>query len=115
MSINEKNYLEKLIKNYQEKEITKIDELKALDQKVKTPANIFAYIFGIIGALVLGFGMCVAMEIILAGYFWIGIVVGVFGIIMVSINYLIYKKILNSRKHKYSNKIIELSKSLLNA
>lgn len=114
MEKNEKKYLEKLISNYQDKEITKVDELKALDKRVKNPARIFAYIFGSISSLVLGFGMCVAMEVILAGLMWVGIIVGLVGILFVSINYPIYNKILNSRKRKYANEIIELSKSILN-
>ena len=114
MERNEKRYLEKLISDYQDKEMTKVDELKALDKKVKNPVKIFSYIFGSISSLVLGFGMCVAMEVILAGLMWVGIIVGLIGILFVSINYLIYKKLLNSRKRKYANEIIELSKNLLN-
>lgn len=114
MSTNEKKYLEKMINNYQDKEPTKVDELKALDKKVKRPVNIFAYIFGSIGALVLGFGMCVAMEVILPGLMWVGIIVGLVGILIVSGNYFMHKKMLASRKKKYANQIVELSKSLLN-
>ena len=114
MEKNEKRYLEKLISNYKENEITKIDELKALDKRVKNPVRIFAYIFGSISALVLGFGMCVAMEVILAELMWVGIIVGVVGILLVSINYPMYNKILAARKRKYAGQIIELSKSILN-
>ena len=42
MEKNEKRYLEKLISNYQDKEITKVDELKALDKKVKNPVKVFS-------------------------------------------------------------------------
>ena len=114
MERNEKRYLEKLISNYQDKEMTKVDELKALDKRVKNPVKIFSYIFGSISSLVLGFGMCVAMEVIFADLMWVGIIVGLIGILFVSINYPIYKKLLNSRKRKYANEIIELSKNLLN-
>jgi len=37
-------YAEKLINEYSTKETTKLDELKALDKKVKSPAKTFAYI-----------------------------------------------------------------------
>lgn len=113
MSTNEKKYLEKMINNYQEKEPTKVDELKQLDKKVKKPVKIFAYILGTIGALVLGFGMCVAMEVILPGLMWVGIVVGVVGILIVSGNYFVYKRMLEARKKKYASQIVELSESLL--
>ena len=56
--------VEKIQNDYTEKQTTKLDELVALDKRVKKPAQIFAYIFGTIGALILGTGMCLAMEII---------------------------------------------------
>lgn len=57
-------------------------------------ASIFAYIFGCIAALVLGGGMCLCMLTennipAFAG----GIILGVAGIALCGINYLIYKKI----------------------
>ncbi|MBR6779052.1 MAG: dihydropteridine reductase [Clostridia bacterium] len=85
----------------------------ALDRKVKTPANIFAYTFGVVGALVLGTGMCLAMKVI-GNIMAVGIVIGVLGIAMVSLTYPIYKKILKSRKAKYSKEILELSEKIIN-
>ena len=114
MSTNEKKYVNKLVADYSVKEVTKVDELKTLDSKVKNPAYIFAYTFGVIGSLVLGFGMCVAMEVILAGMMWLGILVGLVGILMVSINYFIFDKILKSRKAKYADQILSLTNEILN-
>ena len=71
---------------------SQLDELKALDKKVKTPANIFAYTYGIIGTLVLGFGMCLAMKVI-GDLMALGIVIGVVGIAMVCTTYPIFSKI----------------------
>ncbi|MDE6407927.1 MAG: hypothetical protein K2K48_03740 [Anaeroplasmataceae bacterium] len=110
----EKNYVEKVVNQYKPKEPTKLDELKALDKKVNQPALIFACIFGVLGSLVLGTGMCIAMKVILENLFYIGIVVGIVGIIMVCIDYPIYKKILKARRSKYSERVVELSNELLN-
>ncbi|MDE7083515.1 MAG: hypothetical protein K2O89_07435 [Clostridia bacterium] len=57
-------------------------------------ASVFAYIFGCIAALVFGGGMCMTMLIennpaAFAG----GIILGIVGIVLCSVNYLIYKKI----------------------
>lgn len=110
-----------IIKNiqadYKEREITKFDELKALDKKVKRPANIFAYVYGSISSLVLGTGMCLAMKTIGAELSFaipLGICVGIAGIALMLSTYPIYKSILKSRKRKYSKRIFELSDSLLN-
>lgn len=111
-----KNYAEKLIEEYSEKETTKLDELKELDKKVKRPATIFAYVFGVIGALILGVGMCLAMNIIggTVALMIVGIILGLVGIVMVSITYPLYKTMLTNRKSKYSSEIIQKSNELLN-
>ncbi|MDE6656155.1 MAG: hypothetical protein K2J85_04105 [Anaeroplasmataceae bacterium] len=114
MNTYEKNYVEKVVRQYQEKKTTKLDELKALDQKVNRPALIFAYVFGILGSLVLGVGMCIAMKVILENLFYLGIVIGVIGILMVCITYPIYQKILKRRRAKYSEQIVEISNEILN-
>ena len=111
----ERLVVEKIVSNYvaKPKEVSKFEEIKALDKKVKTPTLIFAYVFGIIGTLILGTGMCFAMEV-LGNFMILGIIVGIVGIIMMSINYSIYKAYLNKRKAKYSEIIIEKSNELLN-
>lgn len=114
MDSKDKKYVEKVLNNYEEKTPTKLDELKELDKKASKGANIFAYVFGTIGALVLGFGMCVAMKIILADLMIIGIIIGILGIFMVSINYFIYKKMLENGRKKYADQIKNLSNELLN-
>ena len=113
MSTNEKQYVEKVLNKYTEKKSTKLEELRELDKKASKPATLFSAIFGTIGSLVLGFGMCVAMQVILPGLMWLGILVGVIGIFMVSVNYFIYKKLLEKGKKEYANRIIELSNELL--
>ena len=109
--------IEKIRASYTEKEITKLDELKELDSKVKLPAKIFAYVFGSLSSLVLGTGMSLAMKVIGASLPFampLRIGVGLLGILLVSINYPMYKGILKRRKKKYSSRIFELSDSLLN-
>lgn len=114
MSTNERNYVNKIVASYSEKEKNKLDELKSLDKKVKNPVNIFAYVFGTLGSLVMGFGMCVAMEVIMEGNMFFGIIVGLVGIFLVTINYFMYKKMLDGRKRKYSDRILALSNEILN-
>ncbi len=114
MGTNEQKYVEKVLKNYTPKEASKLDELRTLDKKATQPATVFAAIFGAIGSLVLGFGMCVAMEVIMPGLMWVGILVGFVGILMVSVNYCLYKKILKKGRAKYADQITTLSNELLN-
>lgn len=114
---NDQKIIEKIRANYTEKEITKLDQLKELDKKVKRPAKTFAYVFGSLSSLVLGTGMSLSMKVIgtsLSFAMPLGIGVGLLGILLVSINYPLFKAILKHRKNKYSSNIIELSNSLLN-
>lgn len=113
MNKNDKFIAQKLHTEYSEQKSSDVDKLCALDNKVKVPASIFAYTFGIIGALILGTGMCLAMKVI-GDLMALGIVVGVLGIAMVSVNYPIYKAILKSRKAKYGKEIIALSEQIMN-
>ena len=119
MNKNDQDFLiQKIRTQYTEKEHTDLDALRELDAKVKRPANVFAYIFGSISAIIMGSGMSLVMTDIgttlgMTETMAPGIVIGVIGMAMAIINYPIYKKILASRKAKYADKIIALSDELM--
>ncbi len=119
MNRNDKEFMvQKIRSEYTQREPGRLEELKALDKKVKRPANVFAYVFGSIGAVIMGSGMSLVMTdigaVIGMGDTMIpGIVIGVAGMVMAIVNYPIYKGILNSRKKKYADKIIALSNELM--
>lgn len=111
----DKIYAESIVNEYATKEATKVVQLKKLDKKAKLPANVFAYTFGIVFALVLGVGMCLCMNVIGDGstaMMAIGVCVGILGIVGVGANYPIYKKILAKGKDKYASDIIRLAKEI---
>ena len=105
---------ESIAKDYAPKESSKLVALKKLDNKAKLPATIFTYSWGIVSALVIGTGMCLAMQVIgsgLAGMV-LGIVVGIIGMIGCGVNYPIYKKMLEKSKAKYAYEIVELARQI---
>lgn len=110
----DKIYAESIAKEYAPKEDSKIVALRKLDAKAKMPATIFTYTFGIISALILGTGMSLAMQVIGGTPLLtlLGIVVGIVGIIGTSINYPIYKKLLEKGKGKYAFEIVELARQI---
>ena len=111
----DKIYAEQIANEYSEKETSKVKALKKLDAKAKSPAQIFAYTFGIVCSLILGTGMSLAMGVIggnMAGSMIVGLIVGLIGIFGVSINYFIYKKFLNAGKSKYKSDILALAKQI---
>jgi hypothetical protein len=109
---------EKIRTQYMEKTPSELDALRELDAKVKRPANVFAYTFGSISAIVMGAGMSLVMTDIgatigIASAFVPGIAIGIVGLGMALLTYPIYKGILNSRKRKYSSEIIALSDKIM--
>ena len=120
MSINndQESLVQKIRTQYTEVEHTQLDELKALDAKVKRPANVFAYIFGSISAIIMGCGMSLVMtdigEILgLANAMVPGIAIGVVGLVMALLTYPIHKRIISRRKKKYGPEILALSEKIM--
>ena len=115
MKNSEKVYAEQIAAEYASKTTSKAVALKKLDGKVKKPPMIAALTSGIVGALVLGTGMCLAMKVIgtgTAGAMAAGIAIGVAGIAIMAVTYPLYKKFLNARKKKYAFEIVELAKQI---
>ena len=111
----DKAYAEKIASEYAAKETRKVVALKKLDNRAKLPANVFAYTFGVVTALLLGIGMCLTMNVIGDGstaFMVIGVIVGVIGIAGMTMNYPIHNRILNNSKKKYSADILALAKEI---
>ena len=111
----DKIYAEQLANEYAPKDTSKVIALRKLDAKAKRPAAVFTYSFGIIFALILGLGMCLAMGQIgsgSTGSFVLGIVIGIIGMVGMGVNYPIYKRILDNGKKKYAFEIMELAKEI---
>ena len=113
--MNDQDFVvEKIRSQYTEARHTELDALKALDARVRKPAHVFGYVYGTIGAIVMGAGMSLVMTDIgsvlgMAETMVPGIAVGLVGLVMTCTAYPIYQKILNIRKKKYAPQILELS------
>ena len=134
MNKNDQQFMaQKIRTQYMEKQPSELDTLRALDAKVKRPANVFAYVFGSVSAIIMGAGMSLVMTpiaeqinlmsilkpvidqmgITFDPIMPLGIAIGVIGLALAAVNYPIYKGILNARKKKYSAQIIDLSSKLM--
>ena len=116
---NDQEFLvQKIRSQYTEKQHTELDALKELDAKVKRPANVFAYVYGSVSAIIMGAGMSLVMTDIgatigLANTMVPGIVIGIIGLGMALTTYPIHKNILASRKKKFAPQILKLSEKLM--
>ena len=111
--------VQKIRAEYMEKESSGLDQLRALDKKVKRPANLFGYLFGSLSALIAGAGMSLVMTEIgmvvgIASPMIPSIVIGIVGMALAALNYPIYKRILSARRKKYAPEILSLSESIAN-
>ncbi len=119
MNKNDRQFtVQRIRTQYTEQRTGELDALKALDAKVKRPANIFAYAFGSLAAIVMGTGMSLVMTDLgatlgMANAMVPGIILGVVGMAMAIVNYPIFKRLLGSRKSRYADEIIAMSDRLI--
>ena len=98
----------------------KMARLRKLDASVTGRARAIAITLGIIGALILGFGMSLVMtdfSAILGAYrdkaMIVGILIGIVGAIPVSLAYPVYNAIVKARRKKLAPEIIRLADELI--
>ena len=98
----------------------KMARLRRLDASVTNTAQAVALVFGVIGTLILGFGMSLVMTELAEslGIFGdvamvIGIIVGIVGGILASLAYPIYNAIVKAKRKKLAPEIIRLTDELM--
>ena len=105
--------VKRIKEEYTYHEKTNYDELKRLDRKAKLPSIIFAYTFGILSSLVLGFGMSIVLGSVLTDYMVLGYISGGIGLLFISINYPIYRLLNKKGIKKYRDEVLALSNTIL--
>ena len=98
----------------------KMDRLRRLDASVNSTAQTVALVFGIIGTLILGFGMSLIMTDISESLGFsgdvamiVGITVGIVGGVFASLAYPIYNAIVKVKRKKLAPEIIRLTDELM--
>ena len=119
MNRNDKEFMvQKIRSEYTQREPRRLEELKALDKKVKRPANVFAYVFGSIGAVIMGSGMSLVMTDIgaklgMGNVMFPGIITGIIGMALVSCAYPVYEWTLKRERKRIAPEILRQSDELL--
>ena len=119
-SVKEQEELKKIREKYTSKEETKLDRLRRLDKSASSKAQVVAITIGVIGALILGFGMSLAMTDIGAALglakniaMIVGIAVGFVGGALVALAHPIYRGVLKSERQKIAPEILRLTDELM--
>ena len=94
-----------------------MEQLRRLHAIPTQTAQACAIALGVIGALIMGTGMSLAMtEIgaVLGGFAMvIGILVGIVGMVLVALAYPLYNRVLKKQREKIAPEILRLSDELL--
>ena len=102
---------------YLPKEESKMDRLRSLHRSATGKAKAWAIAIGVIGALIMGTGMSLAMTELgaLVGELAmvIGIAVGLAGMVLVALAYPVYSRVLESQRRRIAPEILRLTDELL--
>ena len=97
----------------------KMARLRRLDASVTNTAQAAAIVIGVIGTLILGFGMSLVMTELAAAIglgdlaMPVGIAVGAIGGVLASLAYPIYNAIVRARRKKIAPEILRLTDELM--
>lgn len=103
--------IKKIREKYVPKETDKLEQLRRLDQSVTKKGTIISLVIGIIGALVMGFGMSCCM--VMTDLFVLGIITGIIGIAAVAAAYPVYNYVTKKEREKIAPEIIRLTDELM--
>ena len=117
-SAQQQREVEDIRKKYLPKEEDKMAQLRKLHAIPSQKAQAASLAVGVIGALIMGTGMSLAMTDIGAalGIFAmvLGIFVGIVGMVLVALAYPLYNRVLKTQREKIAPDILRLSDELLN-
>lgn len=109
--------IEAIRKKYLPKEEDKMDQLRRLHSIPTQKAQAASIAIGVLGTLILGTGMSLCMTDLGAALghlaMVIGILVGLFGLVMVALAYPVYNIVLRKERQRIAPEILRLSDELL--
>lgn len=116
-SAEQQKEIQAIRKKYLPKEADKMEQLRKLHAVPTQKAQACSIALGIIGALVMGTGMSLCMTE-LSGFLggtamFIGIPVGLVGMVLVALAYPLYNRVLKKQREKIAPEILRLSDELL--
>lgn len=108
----ERREIESIRRQYRpdEKAENKVERLRALHSKVAGRATAASLAVGVIGLLIFGLGMALALEF---NQLVVGIAVSVIGAAPMAVAFPLYNAVINRGKQQYGDEIIRLSDELL--
>ena len=116
-SAEQQKEIEAIRKKYLPKEESKMEQLRRLHAIPTQKAQACAIVLGVIGTLILGTGMSLAMTDIGSALgslsMVIGIVIGIVGMVLVALAYPLYNRVLKKQREKIAPEILRLTDELM--
>ena len=116
-SAQQQKEIEAIRNKYLPKEADKMQQLRKLHAVPTQKAQAWSIAIGVIGVLIMGTGMSLAMTDIGAALgslsMVIGIIVGIVGMVLVALAYPLYNRVLRKQREKIAPEILRLSDELL--
>ncbi|MBQ9151432.1 MAG: AtpZ/AtpI family protein [Clostridia bacterium] len=104
--------VENIRKKYLPREVSKIEALRSLDQRVHMAGQIQALTLGIIGSLIFGIGICFGLDV-LAGADWLTLLFCIVGVITMIPAYPVYRYISRKTRAELTPEILRLSDEII--
>ena len=109
--------VENIRKKYLPPEENKMEQLRKLHNSATQKAQAWSIALGVIGALVMGTGMSLAMSdlgSVLGAYaMLLGIIIGVIGMVLIALAYPVYNRVLKKERERIAPEILRLTDELL--
>lgn len=111
-SASQQAEIKKIREKYMPKEENKMERLRRLDESTTKPGMIVSLVVGVIGALVMGLGMCCTM-VWMGNLFIPGIIIGIIGMAGIASAYPLYSHITKKYRKKLAPEIMRLTEELM--
>lgn len=111
-SAPQQSEVQKIREKYLPREMTKMDQLRALDEQTTKRGTAVSLVHGVLYALLLGLGMSCCM--VWAGDLFVpGILIGCVGLAGLAGTYPIYNRLVKQDREKIAPEILRLSEELI--
>jgi len=116
-SAQQQEEIRSIRKKYAAPEEDKMEQLRRLDRQATDKAQARSIALGVIGSLVLGTGMSLAMTD-LSGFLsgaamFFGVLIGLIGIVLIALAYPVYHHTLQKERQRIAPEILRLTDELL--
>lgn len=116
-SAEEQSEIESIRKKYLPQEENKMEQLRKLHHSASQKAQACSLAIGVVGALIMGTGMSLAMTELGAALggvaMVIGILIGIVGMILVALAYPVYNRVLKKERQRIAPEILRLTDELM--